>query len=177
MSTDQAPPPWTCRLRAIVRLGIGHGGVTVLAVVAYAETPVGPYGEALLAQVRLPLAVTVPWIVVDSAASVVAGRRHWGLPKQRACLSIDLDGLDAAVQVPGSPGDDLHLRAYAWGLTAPVRGAAALHQPERGPAPLRFRGRARPALVRVTGGPAPGAGPGAVLDGVLWLGAAGQQDR
>ncbi len=81
-------PPWTCRLVAVVRLGVRRGRLTALAAVSYAETPVGPYGEALLAELRLPLRVlrlrvphvrvTVPWIVVDSAASAAGGRRHWG---------------------------------------------------------------------------------------------------
>ena len=64
------PPPWTCRLRALVRLGVDRRHLTALAVVAYADTPVGPYGEALLAEVRPPLRVSVPWIVVDNDASL-----------------------------------------------------------------------------------------------------------
>lgn len=166
------PPPWTCRLRAVVRPGIGRRHVTALAVIAYDATPVGPYGEALLAHVRLPLSVTVPWIVVDSAASAAAGRRNWALPKQEADLGVDLRARSAAARmVPGPVGDDLLLHAWGLGPALPVSCAAVLEQPGRGPAPLRFRGRARPAFVRVQGGPAPGAGPGALLDGVLVLAA------
>ena len=166
--TADRPPPWTCRLSALVRLGVGRRHLTALAVVAYADTPVGPYREALLAEVRPPLRVSVPWIVVDSAASLAAGRQHWALPKQHARLTIDLDALSAAVQVPDAAGE-LRVRARAFGPRLPVAGVAVLRQPGRGPAPLLLTGRARPALVRVGGGPARGTGPGVLLDGVLRL--------
>ena len=171
---DGPPPPWTCRLSAVVRLGVRARRVTALAVVSYADTPVGPYGEALLAELRLPLRITVPWIVVDSAASAAAGRQHWGLPKGEALLELDLDlrrdVQHASVRVPAAR-EDLRLQARAYGPRLPVVAPAVLAQPRRGPASLRFRGRARPALVRAAGGPSPGSGPGAVLDGVLRLAA------
>lgn len=170
MDLPVPPPPWTCRLTAVVRLGLRGGVPTALAVVSYADTPVGPYGEALLAEVRPPLRVTVPWIVVDSAASAAGGRQHWGLPKTETRLELRL-GLDRDVQqgrVTTAP-DDLRLHARAGGPRVPLVGAGVLVQPGRGPAALRFRGRARPAWVRVTGGPSAGTGPGAVLDGVLRL--------
>ncbi len=172
--TPTPAPPWTCRLSAVVRLASSRRGPTVLAAVSYAQTPVGPYGEALLAQLRLPLRVTVPWIVVDSAASVAAGREHWGLPKELTTLEVDValdrDRPHARVTNPGG-ADDLRLSARAFGPRLPVVGAAVLAQPGRGPARLRVRGRARAAVVRATGGPFAGAGPGAVLDGVLRLAA------
>ena len=165
------PPPWTCRLRAVVRLGLGRGHLIALAVVAYDETPVGPYGEALLARVRLPLRVTVPWIVVDSAASRAAGRQHWALPKELASFAIDPDRSGATVRASDPPAALLRVTSRAAGPRVPVRLTALLEQPGRGPAVLRFRGRARPALVRAVGGPSAGTGPGALLDGVLRLGA------
>ena len=167
------PPPWTCRLRAVVRVGLARRRPTALAVVSYADTPVGPYGEALLAELRLPLRVTVPWIVVDSPASVLGGRQHWGLPKELARLDLDVR-LGAGRQhalVRGGAHDDLRLTARALGPTVPVVGTGVLAQPGLGPAGLRFRGRARAATTRVVGGPSPGAGPGVVLDGVLRLAA------
>lgn len=159
---------------AFVRLGVRRRRPTALAVVSYAETPVGPYGEALLAELRLPLRITVPWIVVDSATSATAGRLHWGLPKTVTGLDLQV-GLDRDRQqarVSTAP-DDLRLSARASGPTEPVLGAAVLAQPGRGPARLRFRGKARAALVHVDSGPSPGAGPGMVLDGVLRLAAPG----
>lgn len=169
---DLPPAPWTCRLTAVVRLSVRRRRPTALAVVSYAATPVGAYREALLAELRLPLRITVPWIVVDSPASAAAGRRTWGLPKDVAQLELDV-GLDLDRQQArvSAPAGDLRLHARAYGPAVPVLGAAVLSQPAHGPAALRFRGRARAAGVRVEGGPAPGAGPGAVLDGVLRLAA------
>lgn len=169
---DCAPAPWTCRLRAVVRLRLDRWHLTALAVVAYEQTPVGPYGEALVARARTPLRLTVPWIVVDSAASAAAGRRNWALPKEQAELRVDLQGRPATARV-ALPDGELLLQAHVRGPALPVLGASVLEQPGRAPAPLRFRGRARPALVRVQGGPQPGAGPGALLEGVLRLAAPG----
>jgi hypothetical protein len=166
------PAPWTCRLTAVVRLGLQRRRPTALALVSYADTPVGAYGEALLAELRLPLRITVPWIVVDSPASAAAGRRNWGLPKAVAQLELDL-GLDqdrSRARV-STPTGDLRTHARAYGPAVPILGAAVLTQPGHGPAGLRVRGRARAAVVRVSGGPAPGAGPGVVLHGVLHLAA------
>ena len=171
--TGAVPPaPWTCRLTAVVRLGVRARRPTALAVVAYAQTPVGPYGEALVAELRPPLRISVPWIVVDSPASAEGGRLLWGLPKELASLDLEVD-LDRTAQRArvAAPPDDLRLSARAVGPAVPVVGAAVLVQPGRGPARLRLRGRARAAGVRVEGGPSPGAGPGAVLDGVLRLAA------
>jgi hypothetical protein len=62
--------------------------VTVGALISYRETPVGPYHEVLgspvlLAEIPLPAAV-VPFIAVDSIASVHGGRNNWQLPKTLA---------------------------------------------------------------------------------------------
>jgi hypothetical protein len=169
-----APAPWTCRLRALLRLGFRQGHATALAVVAYADTPVGAYGEALSAELRLPLRVTVPWIVVDSAASAAAGRHNWGLPKDLASLAIDLDGLHATVRSTGKP-EDLRISARVAGPRVPVLAVARLCQPGHDPAPVLFHGRARAALVAAEGPRAGGGrGPGLLLDGTLRLGAPGQ---
>lgn len=62
--------------------------LTVGAFIRYAQTPVGPYGEilaapVLLAQAPLPPA-HVPFIAVDSLASIHGGRTEWALPKTLA---------------------------------------------------------------------------------------------
>src|SRR5688500_13427966 len=96
-----APAPWPTVLDAVLwfhraapeareRLPAALRGrralpVTVGALIRYRETPVGPYHEVLaspmlLAGARGPEAV-VPFIAVDSAASVVGGRENWALPK------------------------------------------------------------------------------------------------
>ncbi|CAA9345260.1 MAG: hypothetical protein AVDCRST_MAG07-2631 [uncultured Frankineae bacterium] len=157
-----------------MRRGPDGRRLTALAVVAYAETPVGPYAEALLAELRAPLRLHVPWIVVDSAASARAGREHWALPKQLASLALDLPRSGRLVAPP--PVGEVGLTARPLGPWLPLAARALLDQPGRPPARLRFRGRVRPAVVRVSGGPAPGRGPGLELDGVLRLAAPVRQD-
>jgi hypothetical protein len=65
---------------------------TIGAFVTYLDTPVGPYSEILasphllagsLAR-RVLARVHVPFIAVDSLASVHGGRAHWSLPKALA---------------------------------------------------------------------------------------------
>jgi len=181
-----ALPPWTCRVRAVVRLARTREGTRAraaarpagFAVVDYADTPVGPYREALVAVVTRPLSVTrpfagrVPWMVVDSAPSVAAGRAHWGLPKQLAALDVGPAGTGALTEASVDGGAArVRLWARALGPAVPLVVRAVLRQPERGPAPVRFRGRARLATVELRGelpcGLRPGWLPGLALDGVL----------
>lgn len=99
-----APAPWDTVLDAVVWFHRAAPGaadhlapelrgrrtlpVTVGALISYRETPVGPYGEVLgspvlLAEWPLP-ASSVPFIAVDSQASVAGGRTNWQLPKTLA---------------------------------------------------------------------------------------------
>ena len=57
--------------------------VTVGAFLRYLASPVGTYHEVLASPllVRPRPGVTVPFIAVDSLASVHGGRAHWALPK------------------------------------------------------------------------------------------------
>lgn len=102
-------PPWRCRVEAVIwwhraapaarpllPAALPPGpGVTVGAFVRYLDTPVGPYDEILAsphlvagAARRGVLArVHVPFIAVDSLASVHGGRAHWGLPKALAAFT------------------------------------------------------------------------------------------
>jgi hypothetical protein len=54
------------------------------ALISYLETPVGQYREIigmLIARRGARLIVHVPFIAVDSRASIVGGRANWALPK------------------------------------------------------------------------------------------------
>lgn len=83
---------------------------TIGALVSYKDTPVGPYDEVIagvaLRQGRAVFA-HVPFIAVDSPASVVGGRANWALPKTLA--SFD-----------GRPADGTTMTAAAgdWKVTA-----------------------------------------------------------
>jgi Acetoacetate decarboxylase (ADC) len=144
LSPSAPPAPWATALQAVVwwhratdaavdalpeRLrGRPRLPVTVAALIRYAETPVGPYHEVLATPVILleaPLpATTVPFIAVDSLASIAGGRSNWALPKTRARFEWSGAGRELAAQGDG------------WGVAARVR--------PRGPAlpfaaPLRNR--------------------------------------
>ena len=98
--------------------------VTVGALIRYRETPVGPYHEVLgspVLLVALPLpCASVPFIAVDSLASVHGGRSNWALPKARASF-----------EWPESLAGGFGLRAVGdgWSVRAGVR-------PRRRPLPL-----------------------------------------
>jgi Acetoacetate decarboxylase (ADC) len=96
-----APPaPWNCTSTGIVWLS--RGGSRALAVAAsslargarapvvigglisYASTPVGTYHEVfggVALRTGRDVAVTIPFMAVDSRDSVVGGRQNWSLPK------------------------------------------------------------------------------------------------
>lgn len=110
-----APPPWTLR-------GSGYlfalrfpdpmldrspwtptslrksrrGPLSLAMLVNYEDSPVGRYGELLFIPGRFrfgsDLLPSISRILVSSQASVVAGRRNWGIPKDLAAFSLDLHG-------------------------------------------------------------------------------------
>ncbi|HEU5269687.1 MAG TPA: acetoacetate decarboxylase family protein [Jatrophihabitans sp.] len=187
--------PWTCRCDAIVwfarppstrRLAAGAGGqlpgrplLVAGALISYADSPVGPYHEVLglLAGFdrRGPVA-TVPFIAVDSAASLVGGRQNWALPKAFAHFhGGSMAAAGGGPMTAAGAGWTVTATATAGGPAVPVRLAGRLRQrwPDGGwrSAGLAGRARAHPALVRVTvasAGPLagwlrPGRHPGMLL--------------
>jgi hypothetical protein len=146
--------------------------ITVGALVRYKTTPVGPYSEVFASPVLLRPryglpglggstsgrsrgpgllpAVSVPFIAVDSIASVVGGRAGWMLPKTLA----------TAVWPPDGPAV---LRGNDWSVSVGVRQLAP-RIPLRGRLPLiqaqpdgskarsivRMRGRAQVGRAEVT---------------------------
>jgi hypothetical protein len=180
LPTSSAPAPWTPQVRAILwthRATPWHEleraadlrtlPVTVAAAVDYLDTPVGPYSEVfasprLLRAVDLPT-LSIPFIAVDSPASVHGGRTEWALPKTLARFSWSRTGDEAsgvrAEPAPGAPTSwwvdvDVVRRSPAF----PLAGALRLVQPwpdgRWRRATVSLRGRARLAQVRTaTGGP------------------------
>ena len=187
-----APPaPWRLRGSALVWVGPApddagaalQRGITgrPLAVggmfVSYEQTPVGPY-EEIIAFVALrrrwSVAAHIPFIAVDSAASVVGGRANWSLPKTLATFS----GHPVRERAIRGDHDDWQVTAHAQAL-GPVLPAAwrftlvqarAVGYEERSHG--RARGRLRPALVQVrasgvrelTGWLHSGRYPGAIIE-------------
>ena len=100
---ESAPAPWHTVIDAVLWMHRATPGAiewlprelrgrralpaTVGALISYRETPVGPYHEVLGSPVLLaePMpAASVPFIAVDSLASVHGGRANWQLPKTLA---------------------------------------------------------------------------------------------
>jgi hypothetical protein len=158
--------------------------LTVGALIRYRETPVGPYREilaspALLLGARGPEA-SVPFIAVDSLASVHGGRENWALPKTLARFEWP----DRT-----SEGFELDAEGRGWSVHATVRPrrrrlpfAATTRNRQVTPSGQeitfagRWRGRARLASVELeTRGPTlpgwlrSGRHPALVLEGARVL--------
>jgi len=72
------------------------GRLAILMLVDYSCSPVGPYRELLFIPGRYPFEdgkrhYTISRIVVSTWASVVNGRRNWGIPKEQAEFHVNAD--------------------------------------------------------------------------------------
>ncbi len=173
-----AEAPWDVRLEAVVWWHRAAPGaerylpaalrgrrtvpLTVGAFVRYLDTPVGPYHEVvgapvLLAEAPLP-AVVVPFIAVDSLASVHGGRANWALPKVLARFEwpagtargfeVDAEGDGWSVLASVRP------RPRRFPVAAPVRNRQVTASGAEIAFDTRARGRARAATVELeTRGP------------------------
>lgn len=157
---DPPGAPWTCRCDAIVWCSRPAGPAASApklavfgALLSYHASPVGAYRE--IQGLRGGLGrrgprVNVPFIAVDSPASLLAGRRNWALPKELA----EFTGQPlAGTMTAAGAGWTVSATARALGPALPIRLAGQLEQ--RWPdgrwrtATLTGRATARPALVRV----------------------------
>jgi Acetoacetate decarboxylase (ADC). len=161
--------PWECACDAIVWVARGVGAtarsivpaelagrapLVVGGLVAYRDTPVGPYREVFgvvgLARGR-QVQGSVPFMAVDSRDSLVGGRQNWSLPKSLARFT---GSPVAGVMSASGDGWTVRVSARAAGPALPVRTAGRIAQ--RWPdgavrsAVMRGRGHARLALVRVS---------------------------
>jgi hypothetical protein len=174
------PPPWRTQVAAVVWWhradpaardqlpeAVRHLPslpLTVGALVRYRDSPVGSYSEVFASPVLLrgrgrpglPVlpAITVPFIAVDSWASVVGGRAGWMLPKTLA-------------RALWPPHDPARLETDGWSVAAsvaprgpqfPLAGILPLLQAQpdgsRRRSTVRMRGRARFGRVEIaTSGP------------------------
>jgi len=113
LPTDPPAAPWNVRARALIWLHRGPrpdfdwlGAAIPLSLVCFVEyldTPVGPYREVLAGNLvragRTPR-LQVPFIAVDSLASVAGGRVNWALPKTMATFDLDLAAGSARAEGP-----------------------------------------------------------------------------
>lgn len=125
---SEAPPaPWLAQCSAIVWYGRGgataaraagaagesaHALATIGGLVTYSDTPVGTYHEAFgTVAVRTGRTIrgTIPFMAVDSLASLVGGRQNWSLPKCVASFT-------------GEPGDStMTAEGDGWFVRATAR--------------------------------------------------------
>lgn len=148
-----APAP--AAAAAALQRGVAGRPLAVCGMfVSYEQTPVGPYDEVagLVALGRhWSVAGHVPFIAVDSPASVVGGRANWALPKTLATFS----GHPVREHAMNARHHDwkVSAQARALGPALPARSRSTLVQAGPEGREERFRGRlrvrVRPALVQV----------------------------
>lgn len=166
---DAPAAPWRCRCDAVVWTAAANAAaadalppaVAVLGrpvgvlggFVRYRETPVGAYDEvfgAVLLATRRGVRGTVPFMAVDSRASVAGGRLNWSLPKTLA----EFGGAPAGGMRAVGDGWSVRCTASAArrGLPGVVGGRVAQSWPDGDVrhARLRMRARMHPALIRVS---------------------------
>jgi len=199
-----AAPPWRCRVEAVLWWHrAGPAAVAALppplrgrvrlplvvgAVVRYLDSPVGPYDEVLGAVLYRPLRAHVPFLAVDSPASVHGGRAHWALPKTLAAFERDTGAADGDAQdgsaqdvsaqdvgaahagvVAQGPGWRIAATARPRGPQLPALGLLTLDQVVAGQlrsARVHARGRARVGRVVVQVGTDLAGRPGSIAG---WL--------
>ena len=184
-------PPWPCRVQAVVwwhlagpaavaalpaalracaRLPLVGAPLVVGAMVRYLDSPVGPYDEVVAAVLHRPLRVHVPFLAVDSPASLHGGRTHWALPKALGAFRRREDGGGGVEGVAQGDGWRIAATALPRGPRLPVLGLLALDQVDAGgqrrTARVSARGRARPGRVLVQVGTDLAGRPGSIAG---WL--------
>jgi hypothetical protein len=162
--------PWRCTFDGVVWLQrAGAAAASVLPVrlqrgralpwlvgagVHYTASPVGSYSEVyagLLVQKGFRVAAHIPFMAVDSSASVRGGRASWALPKTWA--TFDGTRLDEGVVAAAGEGWQVSARARAFGPRVPMRAALPCTQvrPDQavGSFTSTISGSTRPCLVDV----------------------------
>jgi hypothetical protein len=136
--------------------------IALAGLVDYRGGPVGPYRELFAAPMMVRgggLGGHVPFMAVDSQASVDGGRSNWALPKQLAVFDTHRGG---RISVRGD-GWTVALSGATRRRRIPVRAVATCAQlwPDerlRGFA-VHFRGHARAATVEVSASDVPWIAP------------------
>jgi hypothetical protein len=131
----------------------GRALAVIGGLISYADTPVGPYHEVLGAVgLRAGRAVrnTVPFMAVDSPASLVGGHTNWSLPKTLAQFTGE--PADGEMSARGE-GWTVRVRARPYGPSMPIPMSGRIVQPWPDgtlcSAGLAGKGRGRSAIVTV----------------------------
>lgn len=160
--------PWECDSSGIVWLTRGRGvretlgdllprsgkpAVVFGGLISYARTPVGPYREVFGGvglRTGRDVAVSIPFMAVDSPDSVVGGRQNWSLPKVVAEFTGEPE--ERAMTASGD-GWTVRVTARPIGPRLPVKtnGRVVQYFPDGAlrSAVLTGRAKSRPAVVTV----------------------------
>ena len=100
------------------------GGWGAWMVVRYRESPVGPYDELLYIPGCSRRGLRFSWqiskIYVSTRASVHAGRRNWGIPKELASFDFTRDERGLRVEVRDGQGAFFQVSLRTVGPTFPI---------------------------------------------------------
>jgi hypothetical protein len=189
--------PWSCRATAVLWLQRARtpdfdwrarpAPLAVAGLIEYLDTPVGPYHEVLAGAVLrdgFRPRVQVPFIAVDSLASIHGGRANWALPKTTARFEGEIgrataravgDGWSFSVRAARTVRVARTARTAVAGPRLPVR----LRFTSTGPLgefSTRLRATGRPVLVEtvaegetLTGWLGSGRHLAVVLTGRMWI--------
>jgi hypothetical protein len=155
-TAGQAPPappaPWHLAGEAL----LAPGWLCATALVHYTASPVGPYNE--YAKIRWPGGPSVVKMLVNSQASVRAGRELWGFPKEYAEITWERTGNSICCHFSGHT-----VAATRWRAGGPLNRRIWVKQTLGGKkvrVPCRVRGRWRLAWCK-------GKGPAVALEFTL----------
>ena len=181
-------PPWRCRVQAVlwwhraspaalavlppqlrdrarrplVPWPLVVGPLVVGAAVRYLDSPVGPYEEVLGGVLLLPGTLHLPFLAVDSFASLQGGRAHWALPKTLATVRRQPTG----EVVADGAGWRIGVTPHPYGPALPVAGRLRGRQIDAAGAAVSSTvtgyGRGRPARVDVQVGTDLAGEPGSI---------------
>jgi Acetoacetate decarboxylase (ADC) len=184
MWTRKPSPEAVATLRDVLPSSIIRNATpvrTIGAMVTYLDTPVGPYHEVLgiviLRRGKRTFA-HVPFISVDSPASVVGGRTNWSLPKTLATFDGDPSSDRMTASADGWEVDaQIAPKTLALPWVMPPLSSVVQATPDGGLWSVRMRGRGWARVARVTATVrasaatqswfAAGDGPGIVVNRVV----------
>jgi hypothetical protein len=139
---------------AAAAAGRGKPVAVIGGLISYAATPVGPYHEVfggIASRRGRSVEVSIPFMAVDSADSLVGGRQNWSLPKVLASFTGE-PGRDWGLFASGD-GWTVRVTARPLGprLPAKMKGLVVQRWPDGAvrSAMLDGHGRSRLALVNV----------------------------
>jgi len=111
-STSSFPAGWSSAFQADALSSGGEfiGGLGIVQIVSYSESPIGPYDELIYVPGRWKYsdgtkAFRITQIYVSTKESTMNGRKNWNIPKQVASFDIKTrssGATDISVSLPGA---------------------------------------------------------------------------